>query len=65
MPVHPAEENAPEGLTEKLAKDPSSKTESTSSDHPDHVNEHNPLGMAVSPLRFLLLCLGLLVLRCG
>ena len=45
MPVHPTEENAPEGLTEKLAKDPSSMTESTASDHPDHANEHNPLGM--------------------
>ena len=44
MPVHPSEEEAPMGITEKLAKDPSSMTESTASDHPDHANEHNPLG---------------------
>jgi len=44
MPVHPAEENAPSGITEKLAKDPSSKTESTASEHAGHANEHNPLG---------------------
>ena len=44
MPHHPSEENAPAGITEKLAKDPSSQTESTASDHADHANEHNPLG---------------------
>ena len=33
MPVHPSEENAPEGITEKVAKNPSSNTESTASDH--------------------------------
>ena len=43
MPVHPSEEEAPAGLTEKVAKDPSSTTESTASEHEGHVNEHNPL----------------------
>ena len=47
MPVHPSEENAPEGLTEKVAKDPSSTTESTASEHEGHANEHNPLGMSL------------------
>ena len=42
MPVHPAEEEAPSGLTEKVAKDPSSATESTASSHEHHHNEHNP-----------------------
>ena len=42
MPVHPAEEEAPTGLTEKVAKDPSSSTESTASDHEAHHNEHTP-----------------------
>ncbi|MCJ1251195.1 hypothetical protein MMC30_008426 [Trapelia coarctata] len=40
MPVHPSEENAPSGITEKVAKDPSSATGSTASDHPGHQNEH-------------------------
>ena len=35
MPVHPSEENTPSGITEKIAKDPSSTTGSTASDHPD------------------------------
>lgn len=42
MPVHPSEENAPEGLTEKVAKDPSSNTDSTASTHEHHHNEHTP-----------------------
>ncbi len=42
MPVHPSEEDAPTGLTEKIAKDPSSTTESTASDHESHQNEHTP-----------------------
>ncbi|KAL9609337.1 MAG: hypothetical protein Q9167_005882 [Letrouitia subvulpina] len=42
MPHHPSEEEAPEGIYEKIAKDPSSSTESTASDHEDHHNEHNP-----------------------
>lgn len=42
MPVHPSEEEAPMGLTEKVAKDPSSATETTASDHPGHANEHTP-----------------------
>ena len=33
MPVHPSEEEAPSGIYEKIAKDPSSATESTASDH--------------------------------
>ena len=43
MPVHPSEEEAPSGIYEKIAKDPSSTTESTASDHEHHHNEHNPL----------------------
>ena len=42
MPVHPSEEEAPSGIYEKIAKDPSSTTESTASDHETHDNEHNP-----------------------
>ncbi|KAL8716113.1 MAG: hypothetical protein Q9220_000018 [cf. Caloplaca sp. 1 TL-2023] len=42
MPVHPSEEEAPEGIYEKVAKDPSSATESTASDHEHHHNEHAP-----------------------
>lgn len=42
MPVHPSEEEAPTGLTEKIAKDPSSTTESTASEHESHQNEHTP-----------------------
>lgn len=42
MPVHPSEEEAPEGLTEKVAKDPSSNTDSTASTHEHHHNEHTP-----------------------
>ena len=42
MPVHPSEEEAPTGLTEKVAKNPSSSTESTASDHAAHYNEHSP-----------------------
>lgn len=46
MPVHPSEEEAPAGLTEKVAKDPSSATDTTASDHPAHQNEHTPGGTA-------------------
>ncbi|KAL8875594.1 MAG: hypothetical protein Q9198_006068 [Flavoplaca austrocitrina] len=42
MPHHPSEEEAPEGITEKVAKAPSSTTESTASDHEHHHNEHAP-----------------------
>jgi hypothetical protein len=42
MPVMPSEEEAPIGITEKVAKDPSSATESTASDHEHHENEHTP-----------------------
>ncbi|KAI4123027.1 MAG: hypothetical protein LQ347_006305 [Umbilicaria vellea] len=42
MPVHPSEEEAPAGLTEKIAKDPSSSTPSTASGHKAHDNEHTP-----------------------
>lgn len=42
MPVHPSEEEAPSGIFEKVAKDPSSATESTASDHAGHENEHSP-----------------------
>ncbi|MCJ1476045.1 hypothetical protein MMC13_004710 [Lambiella insularis] len=42
MPVHPSEENAPEGITEMIAKNPSSNTDSTSSSHEMHqdANDH-------------------------
>jgi len=42
MPVHPSEENAPSGIYEKVAKDPSSTTETTASEHESHQNEHTP-----------------------
>ncbi|KAK3176155.1 hypothetical protein OEA41_007477 [Lepraria neglecta] len=42
MPVLPSEEEAPQGITEKVAKDPSSATESTASEHETHHNEHTP-----------------------
>lgn len=42
MPVHPSEEEAPSGIFEKVAKDPSSNTESTASDHAIHENEQTP-----------------------
>ncbi|KAL8688828.1 MAG: hypothetical protein Q9218_005355 [Villophora microphyllina] len=42
MPHHPSEEEAPEGIYEKVAKDPSSTTESTASEHEGHHNEHAP-----------------------
>ncbi|KAL8749780.1 MAG: hypothetical protein Q9184_006668 [Pyrenodesmia sp. 2 TL-2023] len=42
MPHHPSEEEAPEGIYEKIAKNPSSTTESTASDHEHHHNEHAP-----------------------
>lgn len=42
MPVHPSEEEAPSGIFEKVAKDPSSLSESTASDHEAHENEHTP-----------------------
>ena len=38
----PSEEEAPQGITEKVAKDPSSATESTASEHEGHDNEHTP-----------------------
>lgn len=42
MPVHPSEEEAPEGIYEKVAKNPSSTSESTASEHESHHNEHAP-----------------------
>lgn len=42
MPHHPSEEEAPEGIYEKIAKSPSSTTESTASEHEHHNNEHAP-----------------------
>ena len=40
MPHLPSEEEAPSNLTEKVAKNPSSQTESTASHHDMHDNEH-------------------------
>ncbi len=42
MPHHPSEEEAPEGIFEKVAKNPSSTSESTASDSEHHENEHAP-----------------------
>ncbi|KAL8903855.1 MAG: hypothetical protein Q9207_003653 [Kuettlingeria erythrocarpa] len=42
MPHHPSEEEAPEGIFEKVAKNPSSTSESTASDSEHHHNEHTP-----------------------
>lgn len=41
MPPHPAEEEAPSGIFEKVAKNPSSGTDSTASENDQHKNEHN------------------------
>lgn len=48
MPHHPSEENAPDGIFEKVAKDPSSKSESTASDDQGHKNEHTPIDPAAT-----------------
>lgn len=40
MPHLPSEEEAETGITEKVAKNPSSQTESTASHHDMHDNEH-------------------------
>ncbi|KAL9625651.1 MAG: hypothetical protein Q9160_000364 [Pyrenula sp. 1 TL-2023] len=40
MPHLPSEEETGTGITEKVAKNPSSQTESTASDHDLHDNEH-------------------------
>lgn len=42
MPVLPSEENAPSSITEKIAKEPSSNTDFTASEHEHHRNEHTP-----------------------
>lgn len=42
MPVLLAEEEAPAGIFEKVAKDPSSKSDSAASGHESHENEHAP-----------------------
>lgn len=41
MPVHPSEEEAPSGIYDQIAKNPSSNTESTASDHEIHQNDDN------------------------
>ncbi|KAL9103847.1 MAG: hypothetical protein Q9187_008963 [Circinaria calcarea] len=43
MPVLPSEEEAPSGITETVAKNPSSATGSTASDHPRHDSEDTPV----------------------
>ncbi|KAI9697430.1 MAG: hypothetical protein M1836_004708 [Candelina mexicana] len=40
MPVHPSEENTTDNITEVVAKNPSSTTNSTASDHPYHKDSH-------------------------
>lgn len=42
MPVLLSEEEAPAGIFEKVAKDPSSKSDSNASEHERHENEHVP-----------------------
>ena len=46
MPHLPSDENAPGGIFEKVAKDPSNKSESTASEDEGHKNEHNPINPA-------------------
>lgn len=41
MPVHPSEEEAPSGIYEKVAKDPSSTSESTASEHGRIIDQLN------------------------
>ena len=41
MPVHPTEEIDSGGATEKVAKNPSSSTESTASDHASHKDDYS------------------------
>ena len=53
MPSLPSEEEAPEGITEKVAKNPSSATESTASSHEHHDNEHAPEASAKASLQDL------------
>lgn len=48
MPVHPSEEEAPSGIFDQIAKDPSSATESTASDHPRHQGDNAESGKATS-----------------
>ncbi len=51
MPVHPSEEEAPSGIFEKVAKDPSSTTESTASDHGTMTSQlESSLSAAATPL---------------
>lgn len=41
MPVLPQEEEAQGGITEMIAKNPSSNTDSTASDHPAHKEDES------------------------
>lgn len=41
MPVLPSEEEAPSGIYDQVAKNPSSNTESTASEHKLHQTEEN------------------------
>ena len=41
MPTHPSEEVADSGITEKVAKNPSSNTDSSASQHPDHKGDYS------------------------
>ena len=51
MPVHPSEEEAPSGIFDQIAKDPSSATDSTASDHPRHQGD-NSEGAKAAPRDF-------------
>ena len=48
MPHLPGEEEAPEGITEKVMKNPSSNTESKASGHDMHDNEHGSAKASVA-----------------
>lgn len=48
MPVHPSEEQAPSGIFDQIAKDPTSATGSTASDHPLHQGDDAGSGKATA-----------------
>lgn len=48
MPVHPSEEQAPSGIYDQIAKDPTSATDSTASDHPLHQGDKAENGKATA-----------------
>ena len=51
MPVLPGEDTAEGGITEKVAKNPSSQTESTASGHAGHDNEHGTVKASMQDIQ--------------